>query len=108
MFIDLDAEFHVPKLLFEDFLPKIIRGAANCESLILRVKFLCLKYGGTHGIKPYVQSTSSTPCRQIKHRLIMLFFSENVKYHVGVGNQKGNSLYLKNKMNQEVYHANLM
>ena len=49
LLIDLDAEFHV-KLLFEDFLPKIIRGAGNCESLILRVKFLCLKYGGTHGI----------------------------------------------------------
>ena len=49
MFIDLDAEFHVLKLLFEDFVPKIIRGAGNSESLILRVKFLCLKYGGTHG-----------------------------------------------------------
>ena len=51
MFIDLDAEFHVLKLLFEDFLPKINSGAGNCEILILRVKFLCLKYGGTHGIK---------------------------------------------------------
>ena len=50
MFIDLGAEFHVLKLLFEDFLHKIIRGAGNCESLILRVKFLCLKYGGTHCI----------------------------------------------------------
>ena len=50
MCIDLDAEFHVPKLLFEDFLPKLIRGAGNCESLIVRVKVLCLKYGGTHGI----------------------------------------------------------
>ena len=48
LFIDLDAEFHVLKLLFEDFLPKIIRGAGNCESLVLRVKFLCLKFGGTH------------------------------------------------------------
>ena len=36
------------KLLFEVFLPKIIRGAGNCESLILRVKSLCLKHGGTH------------------------------------------------------------
>ena len=51
LFNVLDAEFHVLKLLFDDFLPKIIRGAGNCESLILRVKFLCLKYGGTHGIK---------------------------------------------------------
>ena len=50
MFIDLDAEFHVLEHLFEDFLLKIIREAGNCESLILRVKFLCLKYGGTHGI----------------------------------------------------------
>ena len=49
LFIDLDAEFHVLKLLFEDFLPKTIRGAGNCESLILRAKFLCLKFGGTHG-----------------------------------------------------------
>ena len=49
LFFDLDAEFHVLKLLFEDFLLKIIRGAGNCESLILRVKFLCLKRGGTHG-----------------------------------------------------------
>ena len=48
MFVDLDAEFHILKLLFEDFFPKIIRGAGNCESLILRVKLLCLKYGGTH------------------------------------------------------------
>ena len=47
LFIDLDAECHVLKLLFEDFLPKIIMGAGNCESLILRVKFLCLKFGGT-------------------------------------------------------------
>ena len=50
LFVDLDAEFHVLKLLFEDFLLKIIREAGNCESLILRVKFLCLKYGGTHGM----------------------------------------------------------
>ena len=50
LFIELHAEFHVLKLLFEDFLRKIIRGAGNCESLILRVKFLCLKYGGAHGI----------------------------------------------------------
>ena len=51
LFIDLNAEFHVLKLLFEDFLPKIIREAVNCKSLILRVKFLyCLKYDGTHGI----------------------------------------------------------
>ena len=41
LFIDLDAECHVLKLLFEDFLPKIIRGAGNNESLILRVKSLC-------------------------------------------------------------------
>ena len=47
LFINLDAEFHVIKLLFEDFWPKIIRRAENCESLVLRVKFLCLKYGGT-------------------------------------------------------------
>ena len=61
MFIDLDAKFHVLKLLFEDFLPKIIRGAGNCESLILRAKFLCLKFGGTHGI---VQSVGDKkgPC----------------------------------------------
>ena len=50
LFIDLDAEFHVLKLLFEDYLPKIIRDAGNCESLILRVKFQCLKYGRTHGM----------------------------------------------------------
>ena len=50
MFIDLDAEFHVLKVLFEDFLPKIIKEAGNCENLILRVKFLCLKYDGTHRI----------------------------------------------------------
>ena len=50
LFVDLDAEFHILKLLFEDFLSKIIRGAGNCESLILRVKFLCLEFGGTHGI----------------------------------------------------------
>ena len=50
LFIDLDAEFHVLKLLFEVFLPKIIREAGNCESLILRVKSLCLKYGGIHCI----------------------------------------------------------
>ena len=31
LFIDLDAGFHVPKLLFEEFLPKIIRGAGNYE-----------------------------------------------------------------------------
>ena len=55
MFIDLDAEFHVLKLAFEDFLPKIIREAGNCESLILRVKSLCLKYGGTHCI--WIQCT---------------------------------------------------
>ena len=52
LFIDWDAEFHVLKLLFEDFFPKIIRGAGNCESLILGVKFVCLKYGGTHGMYP--------------------------------------------------------
>ena len=28
----------------------LIRGAGNCESLILRVIFLCLKYGGIHCI----------------------------------------------------------
>ena len=39
LFIDLDAEFHILKLLFEDFLHKLIRGTGNCESLILRVKF---------------------------------------------------------------------
>ena len=50
LFVYLDSEFHILKLLFEDFLPKIIREAGNCESLILRVKFLCLNYGGTHGI----------------------------------------------------------
>ena len=50
MLIDLDVKFHGLKLLFEDYLPKIIRGAGNCESLILRVKFLCLKYGRTHGM----------------------------------------------------------
>ena len=49
LFVDLDAEFHVLKLLFDNFLPKIIRGAGNFESLILRVKFLCLKYGGKPG-----------------------------------------------------------
>ena len=38
LFIDLDAEFHVLKLLFKVFLTKIIRGAGNCESLVLRVK----------------------------------------------------------------------
>ena len=48
LFIDLDAEFRVLKLSFEDFLPKIIREARNCESLIIRVKFLCFKYGGPH------------------------------------------------------------
>ena len=48
LFIDLDAEFRVLKLLFEDFLPTIIRGAGNRKSLILRVKFLCLKYGRTN------------------------------------------------------------
>ena len=37
MFIDLDAEFHVLQLLFKDFLPEIIRGAGNCDSLILYV-----------------------------------------------------------------------
>ena len=41
LFNDLDAEFHVLKLLFEDFLLKIIRKAENDESLILRVKSLC-------------------------------------------------------------------
>ena len=50
MFVDLDAEFHILKVLFEDFLPKIIKGAGNCESLILRAKVVCLKFGGTHGI----------------------------------------------------------
>ena len=50
LFIDLDAEFHVLKLLVEDFLAKIIRGTGNCESLSLRVKFLYLKFGGTHRI----------------------------------------------------------
>ena len=49
LFINLDAKFHILKLLFEDFLPKIIRGAVNIESLILRAKFLCLKFDGTHG-----------------------------------------------------------
>ena len=48
LFVDLDAEFNILKLLFEVFLPKIIRGAGNWESVILRVKFLCLKFGGTH------------------------------------------------------------
>ena len=37
LFVVLDAKFHILKLLFEDFLPKMIRGAGNCESLILRV-----------------------------------------------------------------------
>ena len=41
LFTDLDAEFL--QLLFEDILPKIIRETGNCESLILRVKLLCLK-----------------------------------------------------------------
>ena len=57
MFIDLDVEFHILKLLFEGFLPKIIQGAGNCESLILHVKFLCLKYGGIHGINHSYLST---------------------------------------------------
>ena len=35
----LDAEFHFLKLLFKDFLPKIIREAGNYESLILCVKY---------------------------------------------------------------------
>ena len=48
MFNDLDTEFHVLKLLFEDFFPKIIKGAGNCENMISHVKFLCLKFGGTH------------------------------------------------------------
>ena len=48
LFIDLDAEFHVRKLSLGDFLPKIIRKAGNCECLILHVKFICPKYGGTH------------------------------------------------------------
>ena len=48
LFVDLDTEFHILKFLFEDLLPKIIMGALNCESSILRVKFLCLKFGGTH------------------------------------------------------------
>ena len=37
LFIDLDAEFNVLKLLFEDFSAKIIREAGNCERLLLRV-----------------------------------------------------------------------
>ena len=60
LFVDLDAEFHILKLLFEDFLPKIIRGAGNCESLILRVKFLCLKFGGTHCMR-YLPSNEYSP-----------------------------------------------
>ena len=40
MFIDLDTEFYVVKLLFDDFFPKIIREAGNRESLILQVKSL--------------------------------------------------------------------
>ena len=47
---DLDAEFHVLKLLFKDFLPKISKGAGICENFIFRVKFLCVKYGERHGI----------------------------------------------------------
>ena len=46
LLIDLDAEFHVLKLSFEDVLSKIIRGAGNCESLILRVKVLFLNTVG--------------------------------------------------------------
>ena len=41
MFIDLDVEFHVLKLSFKDFLPKIIRESRNYESLILHLKVLC-------------------------------------------------------------------
>ena len=36
LFTDSDAEFHVLKLLFEDFLPRIIREPGNCECLILK------------------------------------------------------------------------
>ena len=48
LFIGLDAEFRVLKLLFKDFLLKIIREAGNCENLILRVKSLF----GSHGHHP--------------------------------------------------------